>query len=590
MEDISDQNEFLSIYQDEIPPAQILSYLYLGDINNASNSREIMELNIKYLLNASYPQTKDYFAGKYGLQYLHIELYDTANDELEPHFQSTFDFINKARKEQASVLVYCKSGNSRSVSFVCAYLMKYYGLSIEQALMHIRLNRSSIKPNDGFIKRLICFEMDLKMKPALSGKLMQDEEKMMQVFNKTSKVEKEGDDPFLHTILPLSTMITNTFELDFVDFFFECFKRKNWEFLKKYDNKSTEVAIRMSMIQYLKSISKEINGDFDQISIIYTEFNQIFNNFKKRFLNAFVYSIQNLNATNVQKQLATSIHTLLLDKNKKAHEICTEIKEKILPSFDIISEISTFEETYLNLFSDRFIYSISRLEVQHNFFLEKEQEVASLFKNLGGQFKSLAFQLEGMLREIASSEEFCEKFLKEKTLPFQFSLTLISSSKWPKRLILPKESEFHSQQADLWRGISFQQFQSLKSSEFPNHLNNFYESFIPFYSDNQAKKRLVFLNHLGSAEFVLSFNKQNFRIVSSPDIMFLLMHFNSDDSLDYDRISEILQVPKKRVDSILKILLKSGKKTDSILVKQENTFIFNPNFKSKNKIIKLKNV
>ena len=85
--------DLLSIWKDENPPAQILSYLYLGDMINAINSRELMELNIQYLLNASFPQTKDYFEGKHGF---------------EPHFERCFDFINSARSKGSSIMVYCK--------------------------------------------------------------------------------------------------------------------------------------------------------------------------------------------------------------------------------------------------------------------------------------------------------------------------------------------------------------------------------------------------------------------------------------------------------------------------------------------------
>ena len=107
--------------------------------------------------------------------------------------------------------------------------MKYYGLNIEQSLLHLKLNRQQIKPNDGFIKKLICFEMKLRKKPTLSENHLQSKKRTMEVLNQPSNIEKLPDDPYINKILPLSAIITNNFELDFVDFFHECFQTSKWD-------------------------------------------------------------------------------------------------------------------------------------------------------------------------------------------------------------------------------------------------------------------------------------------------------------------------------------------------------------------------
>jgi len=48
------------------------------------------------------------------------------------------------------VLVHCFAGVSRSATIVIAYLMQEHGLTLTDALMHVRKQRYFINPNDGF--------------------------------------------------------------------------------------------------------------------------------------------------------------------------------------------------------------------------------------------------------------------------------------------------------------------------------------------------------------------------------------------------------------------------------------------------------
>ena len=59
-------------------------------------------------------------------------------------------------------LVHCKLGVSRSTTFVIAYLIKYANLTTDEAFAFVKSKRSSIKPNDGFMRQLYMYEKILR--------------------------------------------------------------------------------------------------------------------------------------------------------------------------------------------------------------------------------------------------------------------------------------------------------------------------------------------------------------------------------------------------------------------------------------------
>lgn len=59
-------------------------------------------------------------------------------------------------------LVHCIKGISRSVSFVIAYLMKYYSMNYEEAYSFLKKKRKCVCPNEGFVRQLKNFEIFLE--------------------------------------------------------------------------------------------------------------------------------------------------------------------------------------------------------------------------------------------------------------------------------------------------------------------------------------------------------------------------------------------------------------------------------------------
>ena len=90
--------------------------------------------------------------------YLNVRVYDDEKTDLLKHWDDTFKYISKAKKEGSKVLVHCKMGVSRSASVVIAYAMKAYNWDFSQALRHVKNKRNCIKPNNSFLLQLETYQ------------------------------------------------------------------------------------------------------------------------------------------------------------------------------------------------------------------------------------------------------------------------------------------------------------------------------------------------------------------------------------------------------------------------------------------------
>lgn len=80
---------------------------------------------------------------------LHIRLDDHPNENLLEYFNETSQYIDDALSGGGGVFVHCAMGKSRSAAVCCAYLMKKYAVSPDQALSQICEGRPVCSPNVG---------------------------------------------------------------------------------------------------------------------------------------------------------------------------------------------------------------------------------------------------------------------------------------------------------------------------------------------------------------------------------------------------------------------------------------------------------
>ena len=82
------------------------------------------------------------------------------------YLDSAADWIHAALSQaevgQSNVLVHCRWGKSRSPALVLAYLLKYRGMTLNDALAYVQSKREISQPNSGFMRQLKAYEEGMK--------------------------------------------------------------------------------------------------------------------------------------------------------------------------------------------------------------------------------------------------------------------------------------------------------------------------------------------------------------------------------------------------------------------------------------------
>jgi protein phosphatase slingshot len=145
-----------------IEPTKIVDHLYLGNAYNASNFNQLDEFNITSVLNIT-NEIPNYFEEDINFDYLKISIDDTNNETIINHLDIALKFLNeiKKKKPNQNVLVHCYMGSSRSASIILAYLIKYYRLTLDDALKLLKEKRPVVNINVDFWKDLEFFYKSL---------------------------------------------------------------------------------------------------------------------------------------------------------------------------------------------------------------------------------------------------------------------------------------------------------------------------------------------------------------------------------------------------------------------------------------------
>jgi dual specificity phosphatase 12 len=108
--------------------------LYVGDWNVAAAESQDSHLAILSIISADWPLLPVANAPR-----MRITADDSRSELIIQHFDAAAEFIHGClMDDNRSVLVHCQAGRSRSVTFCAAYISKYCGKQMGEAIEHIK--------------------------------------------------------------------------------------------------------------------------------------------------------------------------------------------------------------------------------------------------------------------------------------------------------------------------------------------------------------------------------------------------------------------------------------------------------------------
>ncbi|KAH9361767.1 dual specificity protein phosphatase 3-like [Haemaphysalis longicornis] len=147
---------------DEVYPG-----IFVGDEGAARNKDYLHGLGVTHVLNtAEGPQfgqvdTNQAFYASHSISYLGLRLVDIPQEDIAAHFEKCANFIDDCLEHNGKVLVNCRMGMSRSATIAIAYLMIKKGMTVDDGLRTLRMNRA-VRPNNGFLSQLV--QLDTKLR------------------------------------------------------------------------------------------------------------------------------------------------------------------------------------------------------------------------------------------------------------------------------------------------------------------------------------------------------------------------------------------------------------------------------------------
>lgn len=146
----------LQHYIDDVFEAnEILDNLWLGAISSSCNREALHEHKIEIIISAFLGSIAAY---PYDFNYERAKLRDVEDEDILQALEMLLPIIHKNLMEGKGVLCFCKKGRSRSASIVAAYLIRYRGMTLDEALRFIKSKRTQVSPNKGYIEQLHIFE------------------------------------------------------------------------------------------------------------------------------------------------------------------------------------------------------------------------------------------------------------------------------------------------------------------------------------------------------------------------------------------------------------------------------------------------
>eukprot|EP01064_Diplonema_japonicum_P001944 TRINITY_DN11281_c0_g1_i3.p1 TRINITY_DN11281_c0_g1~~TRINITY_DN11281_c0_g1_i3.p1 ORF type:complete len:450 (+),score=103.57 TRINITY_DN11281_c0_g1_i3:40-1350(+) len=159
-DDISVPLDNVALSWNKIYPDRINEYMYLGSVRTAQCQKVLKELDITRIVTAG-KQLEIIDPLPEGVDQLLLNVEDIPEQGMTGVFDEVNEYLSETKSKDQRVLVHCFAGLSRSVTFVCAYLIKKYGMTFKDAITFVKKARPNANPNQGFRDQLIEYEKDV---------------------------------------------------------------------------------------------------------------------------------------------------------------------------------------------------------------------------------------------------------------------------------------------------------------------------------------------------------------------------------------------------------------------------------------------
>lgn len=142
---------------------EVFPNIFVGNISTCFNKPILQESGITHIISVLPSFTAPY---PDDFQYLILDAIDNQDFDLSQHFEQANQFIKSALENNGKIYVHCICGVSRSVSIVCAYLIKEHQMTLEEVIEKIKFKRPVANPNDGFRQQLDNINQECNFEPS----------------------------------------------------------------------------------------------------------------------------------------------------------------------------------------------------------------------------------------------------------------------------------------------------------------------------------------------------------------------------------------------------------------------------------------
>eukprot|EP00439_Symbiodinium_sp_Y106_P039897 s767_g4.t2 len=147
-------------------PAQILEWMFLGDLKEATDFDLLQRQNIRAVLNlinwwelsSRLPEVSDFTSlySSHDVEFLEVDSEDRLFfDIVEKCWPLCEGFLRRCKASGQRVLVNCKAGHNRSACMCVCWLMVHEGMTLMDAVEAIQCRRGTILSNHGFRLQLV---------------------------------------------------------------------------------------------------------------------------------------------------------------------------------------------------------------------------------------------------------------------------------------------------------------------------------------------------------------------------------------------------------------------------------------------------